>query len=513
MTQSERISLPIWRKFIIFLISLVLFSLQMILFFFLFETYINYNSQNKVGILYILTLVIGFFYVGYIISKPISTNYKLTWSVLILVLPIPFCLLYSLNSTSRRLSKRKRNKIINALNRLEIIDDFEELLNDDSTGANLAQVIKYNGKFSVYKGSKFTFFNDALDKHNDFVMELKKAKSFVLLEYFIISDGKLMDEIFPILSDLGNKGIKIYILYDDVGSRGKMNRKLVKKLSKIPNCLITNYEPLGFSFNPLVNYRDHRKIAVIDGRVAYCGGDNLSDEYIHKSERFGFWRDNCGKYEGKVVNSFIYLFIEMWYTSTKNIIKLEYQTLDYNEPGYIIPFGDGPTNNNDPSFNLFLAMISSAKKYIYISTPYFIIDDALRKIIALKARSGVKVVILMPKIPDKKSAYYMGRENYKEILATGGQIFEFTPGFNHAKNIIVDDSYAFIGTINMDYRSLFLHYECGALIINNPEILKMKEDFVDAISKSEEVTMEKYKKRPIIQRLIAFVLNLFAPLF
>jgi len=514
MTQNERISLPIWKKIILFLISLIVFSIQIGLFFLLVDTYLNYNSiKNQVGIIYILTLVVALLYVAYIISKPISTNYKLTWSVLILILPIPFCLLYTLNSTSRRMSKRKRLKIFNAVKKLEIKDDMDKLLKEDKTGANLVQAIKHNSLYPVYKGSKFTFFNDAELKHNDFVNELQKASSYVLLEYFIIADGQLMDELFSILNELGNKGVKIYIIYDDIGSRGRMNKKLVKKLSKIPNCLITNYEPLGFSFNLLVNYRDHRKIAVIDGGIAYCGGDNLADEYVHKKERFGFWRDNCGKYEGKVVASFVYLFLEMWYISTKQKITLPIPNIEYNEAGYITVFGDEPTNNTDPGYDLFLAMISSAKKYIYISTPYFIVDDALRKLIALKAKCGVKVVLLMPKIPDKKSAYYMGRENYNEILSAGGFIYEFTPGFNHAKNIIVDDSYAFIGTINMDYRSLFLHYECGALIINNPEIIKMREDFVDALTKSQLVTLEAYKKRSKLQRLIAFFLNLFAPLF
>ena len=326
-----------------------------------------------------------------------------------------------------------------------------------------------------------------------------------------------MDMLYPVLEQKGKEGVKIRILYDDIGSRGRVNRKLIRKLLQIDNCIINNYQPLGLNLNFLVNYRDHRKIYIIDGKIAYCGGDNLADEYVHFKERFGYWRDNCGKFQGKIVKSFLNMFAEMWYTSTKQILDKEFfdvkDDIFLDNKGYMIAFGDGPSNNANPAYDLFQSMICSATKYVYISTPYFIIDDVMISTIALKAKSGVDVCILTPKIPDKKSVFYMSRENYRDILKAGGRVYEYTPGFNHAKNIIVDDKKAFIGTINMDYRSLFLHYECGALILDDPEIIKMKQDFEKAILESEEVDYIKWKKRPWYQRLSAFILNLFAPLF
>ena len=325
-----------------------------------------------------------------------------------------------------------------------------------------------------------------------------------------------MDSLYEVLEERANAGVKIYFLYDEVGSKGILVRKLVKKLSTIKNISINNYQPLGRNINLTFNYRDHRKICVVDGILAYCGGDNLADEYVHKKERFGYWRDNCGKYEGYAAMSFVYLFSQMWYLSTKEVILKKLDPIFYHEKvreGYIIIFGDGASTITNPAYDAFLAMIINAKKYLYISTPYFLVDEAMMKAIELKAKCGVDVKILMPGIPDKKSVYYMGRSLYSRLLNAGVKIYEAKNCFNHAKNIVVDDRYAFEGTINMDYRSLFLHYECGAIIMDNPEIFKMKQDYLDTLNNSLEVKKEEWEKRPLIQKIIAFILNIIAPFF
>ena len=207
------------------------------------------------------------------------------------------------------------------------------------------------------------------------------------------------------------------------------------------------------------------------------------------------------------------MFPSVWFTGCGTFEVEPYEHKVYDTPGYVQAFGDGPINDADPAYDLFCALIQSARRYIFISTPYFIIDDILLHQLVLKAKSGVNVVILMPKIPDKPAAYYMGRERYGEILQAGGKIYEFTPGFNHAKNVIVDDEYAFIGTVNFDYRSLFLHYECGALVFKDPQIIDMKNDFIETIEKSEKVEYEVWKKRPLRQKIVAFILNIFSTMF
>lgn len=514
MTVNERMSVPIWKKIIAVFISFFILALQIFIIYALFN--VDFLIIDTAWIYY-LTVGIGIIYVLYILSKPMSSSYKLTWSILILIFPVFFCSLYSLNSTSRRLSKRKRNKIKNGIKAIPINDNKYELTLESYEYTNLVNVIQASEYVPVLKNCKYTFFPEISKKFEDLLYETRNAKKFILIETFILSSGKLMDMLYPILEQKGKEGVKIRILYDDIGSRGRVNRKLIKKLLQIDNCIINNYQPLGLNLNFLVNYRDHRKIYIIDGKIAYCGGDNLADEYVHFKERFGYWRDNCGKFQGKIVKSFLNMFAEMWYTSTKQILDKEFfdvkDDIFLDNKGYMIAFGDGPSNNANPAYDLFQSMICSATKYVYISTPYFIIDDVMISTIALKAKSGVDVCILTPKIPDKKSVFYMSRENYRDILKAGGRVYEYTPGFNHAKNIIVDDKKAFIGTINMDYRSLFLHYECGALILDDPEIIKMKQDFEQAILQSEEVSYAKWKKRPWYQRLSAFILNLFAPLF
>ena len=511
MTENERLSLPIWKRLILYFVSLLVLAVQGVVVYFTVLVFIE--SNRSINYAFFVIQAIAVLQVIYIINKPMSSNYKLVWSVCILILPLPFLLLYYFNATSRRLSKRKKEIIHKAVLGMPTNTEIEKL-KEDETGYNLAKVVSRDTFAPVYSNSKFTFYNDCYKKFEVMIEEMKNATECIYMEFFILSPGWLMDRIYEVLDDRGHHGVQIRIIYDDIGSKGPLHRKLIRKIASIPNCHICKYEPLGLNVNVLANYRDHRKIVVIDYKTAYCGGDNMADEYIHKKERFGYWRDNCGRYEGEIVSSFVILFSEMWFASTKEpleIKKHEYEK--FENQGYILVYGDGPLYDNNPSYDLFKSLIISAKRYLYISTPYFIIDDAMIDLIALKAKEGVDVKILMPHIPDKKAPFYMGRANYRKILLAGGTILEMTRGFNHAKNIIVDDKYAFIGTVNMDYRSLFLHYECGALIIKSPEILKMREDFDNEAKDSIIYTYEMWKKRPLKQKLIAYFLNLFAPMF
>ncbi len=517
MTINERRSLPLWKKIvsiIIFVIAGVI-QLSLLVLFIMFLTSFNGEFyKTAVGLLYVLFEGIGIVYILYILRKNISLNYKLTWTFLILLSPILFCTLYTLNSNSKSFSRRKQKKFNEAFKDLDL--DYKEDYHIDYDLMPIIKCMKANKHIAVFSNTKYTFFSDAKDKHIDMLEELKKAKKYILLEYFIIAEGKLMDEIFDILEDRAKAGVKIYVLYDEVGSKGWAAGKLVKRLSEINNIIANNYEPLGINYQLMFNYRDHRKICVIDGIVAYCGGDNLADEYVHYKERFGFWRDNCGKYIGAAAMSFAYMFSQMWFLSTKQVIFSDLTPLKYEEvkqPGYIIPFGDGPSSNATPAYDAFMAMIINAKKYLYISTPYLITDDSMLKAIEYKAKSGIDVKILMPGIPDKKPVFYMSRSSYSRLLNAGVKIYEVNNCFNHAKNIICDDRYAFEGTINMDYRSLFLHYECGAIILDNPEIIEMKTDFLETVKKSNEIDREEWESRPLIQKIIAFILNIFAPFF
>ena len=514
MTQNERISLPIWKRIIITLITLIVFGLQVILFIFAFQiTYLN--GLNK--IIYILIEALAIFLVMYIVHKPMITGYKLAWCILILIMPLPFSLLFYLNVTSKELPKRKQIKFEKKFKKIEYNGEQLETLNNINPSLRKhVMILQQNQHFEVFNNTKYTYFKDALDKHEDYIKSLKQAKKYIFIETFIISDGELLEEIYPILKQKGEEGVEIKIIYDDLGSKRNLSSKTIKRIVNIPNLKIVNYNPLGLNINPAFNYRNHRKISIIDGVISYCGGDNLADEYIHKIERFGYWRDTCGKFEGEATLGFVRLFLETWYLSTKEMLDINtYINKDIlvKNDSFIVPFGDGPTDSTNIGYDLFKSLINNAERTLYISTPYFVIDDDMIDSIVLAIKSGVDVRILMPSKPDKKSAFYLGRYNYKKILKAGGKIFEYSKGFNHAKNIIVDNDAAFIGTINMDFRSMFLHYECGALIIKDEEINKMKEDFLKVCEESELITYEKWKKRPLIQKIIAFVFYLFAPMF
>lgn len=512
MTQNERRSLPIWKRIVTLCITLFVFAIQIYLFTLMFQ--INFYNQLNI-VLYLVIECIGFIVVMHIIHKPILTSYKLTWSILIMLLPLPFTLLYMLNSSSRRLPHRKQKKFYSEMKKYSfdngVIDELGLL---DSKALKFARVLKDD--YPVYKNTVYTFLRDGKEKFEDMLLEIKQAEKYIFIETFIIGDGYLLSKLLPILEQKGEAGVEIKIIYDDLGSKATLKNKTLKRITNIPNCQITNYNPLGLNINPAFNYRDHRKITIIDGKIAYCGGDNFADEYVHMKERFGFWRDNCGKYYGDAVTTFIALFTEMWYMSTQEILPLENYYMDTGisrNSSFILPFGDGPSNQKNISYDVFRSLITGADKTLYISTPYLVLDSNMLENIVLAEKSGVDVRILMPGIPDKKTAFYLARSNYRDILTAGGKIYEYSKGFNHAKNIIVDNKYAFIGTINMDYRSLFLHYECGALVLLDEEIKNMQNDFLKACAESRQITYEEWKKRSLWQRLVAYILYLFAPLF
>ena len=517
---KERKTTSIFKKIITFFVVIIFLGLQLLLFYELLFGGLLHSNQIWFQILYVIVLIVGIITVAKLYNKDVNNSYKLTWTFLILVLPLFGTICYLLYANGRSMPRRKSKKIRSyLLNRIPNNNAKDILIDKDPIGYKLLQGLENATGFTSYQNTNTIFFADAKNKHEMMIKDLKEAKKYIFMEFFIVSNGELLEELYEVLLQKGKEGIPIYFIYDDVGSKFSFKRKKIKQFLNIPNFQMCTYAPYGQNMNPAINYRDHRKIVVIDGKIAYCGGDNLADEYIHKKERFGFWRDNALRLYGEGVKGYTYLFLEMWYMSSKELLTPDNFVYDFDsdpfvkrEDALVMPFGDGPTYETNPAYNLFISMISSAQKSIKISTPYFAIDSEFINALCRAARNGVDVTILVPGIPDKKSVFCLTRSNYGNVLKAGGKIFEFSPGFNHAKNVIVDDKYAFIGTTNTDYRSFFLHFECGTFLEHDEVIKEMSKDFDDALIKSKEISLMNWENRPRFQRLMELLLTFFSPL-
>lgn len=471
-------------------------------------------SENNFPWALIIVRVIGTICILYISGKRENTNYKLSWSIFILVMPVTSTLAFFFFGNKTYIPRRKFKKIMKYISS-QIPDDqvTEKMKIADPVGYRYLKLLHTTTSYPALRNTRAIFYADTSEKFDAMLNDMQSAQKFIFLEYFIVSKGYVWERVKKILLEKAAQGVEIKFIYDDIGSKMTLPRKDFRKLNREKNITIRAYNPMGFASLGM-NYRDHRKICVVDGKYGYVGGDNLADEYIHRKKRFGFWRDNAIRIEGDAVYNFTLLFAQNWYMTTSQMMDVsQYKKEHQVEATSIhVPFGDGPANHVDPAYDLIKSMIANAKDYLYISTPYFIIDDSFIQEIATAVRSGVDVRILVPHIPDKKFVFRMTRAHYRNILEAGGKIYEYTPGFNHAKNIISDDKYALTGTINCDYRSLFLHFECGDFMLYDPIILEMKKDFEQAISVSKEVTYEEWKKRSLYQKIVEFFLRAISPL-
>jgi len=456
-----------------------------------------------------------------IVNKKQNAEFKLPWLFVMIAFPMLGAILYFM--LGRNVMRKKDAKYFRDIdeNCKNLVVQSKETKKKVTT--ELGQYVGINNYLEntinakAHTNNRVSYFKLGELFYEDLLIELEKAEKFIFLEYYIIDNGVMWEGIHRILVEKAKKGVEIRLIYDDFGSIGRLMSGYHKKLRKEGiNCHKFN------TFMPILsgihNNRDHRKIVVIDGKVAYTGGINIADEYINKKQPFGHWKDTAIKVEGSAVANFTIMFLQMFDLNTKKIsnyekyTKLEFDKFD--EQGCVNPFGCGP----EPYYveqvaeNNFLNIIASAKNYLYITTPYLIIDYNLTVALKNAAYRGVDVRIITPHIPDKKIVFNMTRSSYKSLLEAGVKIFEYTPGFIHAKQLIADDKIAFVGTINMDYRSLAHHYECGAMLYKTPCIKEIKEDFEKLFKVSEEKTLSNFKMNKVDQ-LINALLSLFSSIF
>lgn len=471
---------------------------------------------------YSVLSVLSALFVLFLISKRDEGAYKMLWLLVMFVAPLPGAFMYLLYGNKRTgKALEQRLKAVGSSVPVTLNDDAEIHRQLECENRRVAQTFAYVKKitgFPVLRNDTAQYYPVGELLFEEMLSALREAKRYVFIEYFIVQEGVLWQTMVDIMEQKVQEGVDIRVLYDDIGSIGTFSHKnRISLLKKGIKCE---------KFNPMIvlsgalNNRDHRKIMVVDGIVAFSGGINLADEYINADHPFGHWKDIGFRITGDAIRSYAYMFIQFWNASSFDQISKELVGGDYDQlrvqddrefDGYVQPYYDSPNREEAASNNLFIDLLGQSQHYAWFYTPYLLLGDGLRDAFVRAAKRGVDVRIIMPGIPDKKVVYRMSRSYYRDLLESGVRIFEYTPGFVHAKACLVDDCIGSIGTVNLDYRSLYLHYECNALFYRAALLADLKQDLEASMAVSAERTLANEKKG-LFPRIIDGVLRIFAPL-
>ena len=456
--------------------------------------------------------------------KEENASYKIGWIILIMALPV-FGGLFYLIFGNKRPSRIMRSKLIrehDAAAPFLMQDEnlAQELRKYDDRAFGTSSYIKASSGYPLYSDTATKYYPVGEEMFSDMISEMEKAKKYIFFEYFIVDQGVMWDKMLDTLVKKVKEGVDVRMIYDDVGSMFLLPRDFEKRVESLGiKCMAFN------KFRPIVsivmNHRDHRKILVIDGHTAFTGGINLADEYINHKERFGHWKDTGVMLKGRGVWSFAVMFLEMWNAFRADTGSFEEfrpseedleKGADFESEGFVQPFSDSPLDGEPVGENVYIEILSQAREYVYIFTPYLIIDNELQSALCLAAKRGVDVRIVTPGIPDKKLVFRITRSNYMPLLRAGVKIYEYSPGFIHAKSYVSDDRIGIVGTINMDYRSLFLHFECGTLLYGGKTLISLRDDSLGTISASREIKAEDLNQG-FFASLFDAVMRVFAILF
>lgn len=452
----------------------------------------------------------------YLFNCSMDSTAKLTWLFLIMLFPVPATIMLwiSQKDIGHNYTKELIAKLI-ADSRDKIEQDMELLDRPEIVESGTDDLSRYlcrSGKFPVYENTQVKYFPLGEKKFEAMIAELKKAEKFIFMEYFIIDEGYMWGSILKILAEKAAQGVDVRVLYDGMCEVSLLPHDYSKRMEKL-GIKCRPFTPLRAFVSTEYNYRDHRKILVIDGKVAFNGGVNLGDEYINRIERFGHWKDTAVMLEGEAVQSFTLMFLQMWNTGEKEPAWDECSIKHSAESdGYVIPYGDCPLDEDKVGEMVYMDILNRAKSYVHIMTPYLILDNELETALKYAAQRGVDVKLILPGIPDKKAAYSLAKSYYKSLVDAGVKVYEYTPGFVHAKVFVSDDAKAVVGTINLDYRSLYHHFECATYMYRTSCISEIADDFEDTLSKCREVTPETIKNEKLSYKLLGGIMKVFAPL-
>lgn len=465
------------------------------------------------------TSIIGAVLILYEVNRTDNPDFKTAWIVLIAIIPVFGALLYiylhiDVSAREMRIAQERAAALTEKSNDTDIAD---EVFGMDKSMGGLCRFLLKHGGTSIYKNTKVQYFPLGDDFLHDMTEELKKAEHFIFLEYFIINHNRyIWPEMLAVLKEKAKRGVEIRIIFDGMGCMVTLPRNYAKQLEDMGiRCRI--FSPIQPLLSTYQNNRDHRKITVIDGRCAYCGGINLADEYANREERFGHWKDTGVRLDGEGVSGLTKLFLDMWngidMDDTKETCG-EFMRASSSVPaqGFVIPFGDTPLDNVQTGRQVYIDMLNTASRYVHIMTPYLVIDDGMYEAMKYAVQRGVDVRIIMPHIPDKKYMFWLARTYYPKLLAAGVRIFEYVPGFVHAKSAVSDDTKAVVGTINFDYRSMYLHYECAVLMYKTQCVEDIEWDYMQTLDSCVEIDMSIYRRMNPIEKIIGRISRLLAPM-
>lgn len=511
----------------------------------------HYLNQYVFGAYWVMVFL-GFVLVVGLIGGEGNPAFHIAWIVLILVFPAFGALFYLYFHTQvdgRRLNKRMMAETHATADLVrQDASVLEDLREDSRQMANLVSYVQNISRTGVHKNTEATYFRRGEDFMETLLVELQKAEKFIFLEYFIIARGYMLDSVLDILRQKVKEGVEVRFLYDGTNELFNTSKDFPEELEK-DGIACRVFSPVVPVLSTVQNNRDHRKILVIDGKVAFTGGLNLADEYINRKERFGYWKDCAILFRGDAAQSFTLMFLRMWevvisFPKCKSLPGIREHYLPYLDQmdtkaitgegkdtasdesksadaleqsdaenlGYILPYDDNPLDGEQVGEQVYMDIICTATSYVHIMTPYLVLDHEMMGALKYAARRGVDVKIIMPHVPDKKYAFLLARTYYNELLAAGVEIWEFIPGFVHAKLMVSDDEKAVVGSVNMDFRSFYLSFESAALLYRNPEIAKIEKDVQDTLAQSVRVTPDVYNKQPVIHKICGKLLRLFAPL-
>ena len=479
--------------------------------------YLILSFQRNFVYVYTLNIIISFAFTIMVVNTDVNPSFKLGWLIPIWIFPLFGAVFYLFFRRNRfvRAQQRRMDTISSSFNN-HILSNGNVIDELEGDSKSIATYINTTAHAPVFSKTSSKYLKNGEIFFEYLMEDLKNAKDYIFLEFFIIEEGYMFNNILEVLEQKVKEGVDVRILYDDFGCITKLSRRYYKKLEE-KGIKVQVFNKIKVLPMPRHNNRDHRKIVVIDGKVAYTGGFNLADEYMNKIQKFGYWKDTGIRVTGDGVWSFTIMFLSIWELYDDNELDYKYYfektvpDVSENE-GYCQPYTDSPLDDVPVGKGAYMQLVSRSRKYFYITTPYLIPSDDMIDSLRDAALSGVDVRIMTPGIPDKKLVYMVTRTYYKTLLEAGVRIFEYTPGFLHAKSCVSDDKHCVIGSINLDFRSLYLHFENGAMYYDSHIVDDLKEDFLEMQSQSQEIFSRQLENQSVFRKILSVILKVFSPM-